>query len=135
MVVVLLEVVGLEEGMILELNEDELIDVEKLGDEMVVELEDDKEVGELDELEEDVIVEELLILEMLLEIEIDVEFDDTEGDEVDGLLELVEGVREEGPLVDGTDGMVAAFAQPTIKMLRSVTPNKLLLFFKMISPN
>jgi hypothetical protein len=134
-VVVLLEVVGLEEGMILELNEDELIDVEKLGDEMVVELEDDKEVGELDELEEDVIVEELLILEMLLEIEIDVEFDDTEGDEVDGLLELVEGVREEGPLVDGTDGMVAAFAQPTIKMLRSVTPNKLLLFFKMISPN
>jgi hypothetical protein len=53
---------------------------------------------------------------------------------VEELLELVEGIGEEGPLDDGTDGMLDAFAQPTIKMLRSVTPNKLLLFFKMISP-
>ena len=93
-------------------EEEELLE---LDDEVVVELED--EVDELLELLE-------LDEEVVMELE----------DEVDELLELVEGVREEGPLDDATDGMLDAFAQPTIKMLRSVTPNKLLLFFKMISP-
>ena len=72
---------------------------------------------ELDELEDEVVVGLTELLTWLEE-----------------LLELVEGVREEDPLDDGTDGMLDAFAQPTINMLRSVTPNKLLLFFKMISP-
>jgi hypothetical protein len=67
---------------------------------------------ELDELEDEVVVGLTELLTWLEE-----------------LLELVEGVREEDPLDDGTDGMLDAFAQPTIKMLRSVTPNKLLLFF------
>jgi hypothetical protein len=88
-----------------------------------VELDEEEELLELDdevvvELEEDVLVEELTELLTWLE----------------ELLELVEGIGEEGPLDDGTDGMLDAFAQPTIKMLRSVTPNKFLLFFKMISP-
>jgi hypothetical protein len=67
---------------------------------------------ELDELEDEVVVGLTELLTWLEE-----------------LLELVEGVREEDPLDDGTDGILDAFAQPTIKMLRSVTPNKLLLFF------
>jgi hypothetical protein len=57
-----------------------------------------------------------------------------ELDEVDDGFE--EDVEEDDVIgrLDDCEELEGAFAQPTINILRSEIPNRLLLFFKMISP-